>query len=169
MLKSHQTQRIYAMGARLGLLESGNKNDMLHTLVYKHSGKESIRSLTDDEYRTVIQDMSEQLRIQNTKVPEVHPYKKKKYEDGGRGKISEGQQRKVWQLMYSLEKLDTSPSSAKLGDRLCGIIRKELHIDCVPKAPFKWLTYKDGSKLIEKLKKYIDNAQRRKDGVRAEV
>lgn len=35
MLKPQQTQRIYAMAARLGVLESGNKNDMLHTIVYR--------------------------------------------------------------------------------------------------------------------------------------
>lgn len=54
--------------------------------------------------------------------------------------------------MYSLEKLDKKPSSAKLGDRLCGIIKKELHIDALPKYPFAWLTYQQGVKLIEILK-----------------
>lgn len=79
--------------------------------------------------------------------------------------MSDGQRRKVWRLMYQLEELDDKPSSAKLGDRLCGIIKKELHIDCTSKQPFRWLTYQQGSKLIEKLKKYVENAQRRKGGV----
>ena len=79
--------------------------------------------------------------------------------------MSDGQQRKVWRLMYQLETLDEKPSSARLGDRLCGIIRKELSVDCVAKQPFRWLTYQQGVKLIEILKKYVANAQRRKDGV----
>ena len=80
--------------------------------------------------------------------------------------MSDGQQRKVWRLMYQLEKLDEKPSAARLGDRLCGIIRKEIHIDCIARQPFRWLTYQQGVKLIEILKKYVANAQRRKDGVR---
>lgn len=163
MLKPQQTQRIYAMVARLGVLESGNKNDMLHTIVYRLTQKESIRSLDENEYKTVVSELAERLKLQNLTEP-PKPYKKKKYEDSGRGKMSDGQRRKVWQLMYQLEKYDTEPTTAKLGDRLCGIIKKELKIDCTSKQPFRWLTYNQGVTLIEKLKKYIDSAQRRKAG-----
>lgn len=166
MIKKSQIQRVYAMGARLGLVESGNKNDMLHTLVFGITNKDSISSLTEGEYKEVVRELASRLRIQNTDAPPTHPYKAKKFEESGRGMMSDGQQRKVWQLMYQLEKLDEKPSSAKLGERLCGIIRKELNVDCVEKQPFRWLTYQQGVKLIEILKKYIANAQRRKDGVR---
>ena len=54
----------------------------------------------------------------------MHPFKAQKREEKGIGKMSDGQIRKVWQLMYSLEKLDIKPSRARLGDRLCGIIKK---------------------------------------------
>lgn len=165
MLKPQQTQRIYAMGARLGILEHGNKNDNLHTLVYQLTKKESVKSLNEDEYHIVVKNLAERLKLQNLEVPPRKPYKKQKYEDSGRGKMSEGQQRKVWRLMYQLEALDKEPSSAKLGDRLCGIIKKELHIDCTSKQPFRWLTYEQGVKLIEKLKYYVESAQRGKDGV----
>lgn len=165
MLKPQQTQRIYAMGARLGLVESGNKNDLLHELVYSITDKDSIRELTEQEYKKVIKELAERLKLQNLEEPPRKPYKAQKYEDSGRGKMSDGQKRKVWRLMYQLEELDTNPSTAKLGDRLCGIIKKELHIDCNSKQPFRWLTYEQGSKLIEKLKIYVANAQRRKDGV----
>lgn len=165
MIKKSQIQRIYAMGARLGILEHGNKDDMLHALVYRITQKESVRSLTEDEYREVVKELAEQLKVQNLEAPPSHPFKAKKYEESGRGMMSEGQQRKVWRLMYQLEKLDEKPSSARLGDRLCGIIRKELNIDCIAKQPFRWLTFRQGSKLIEIIKKYIANAQRGKDGV----
>ncbi|MGN1201865.1 MAG: phage protein GemA/Gp16 family protein [Eubacterium sp.] len=165
MLKPHQTQRIYAMGARLGLLESGNKNDLLHELVYGITEKSSIRELSEQEYKEVVKELAERLKLQNLEIPPCHPYKAQRYEDSGRGKMSDGQKRKVWRLMYQLEELDEKPSSAKLGDRLCGIIKKELHIDSIPKQPFIWLTYQQGVTLIEIIKKYVANAQRRKDGV----
>lgn len=164
MIKKSQIQRIYAMGARLGVLESGNKDDMLHSIVFRITNKESIRSLTEQEYYTVTSELADRLKRQNLGVPTPHPYKKKRFEESGRGMMSDGQQRKVWRLMYQLEELDDKPSTARLGDRLCGIIRKELHIDCVAKQPFRWLTYQQGVKLIEILKKYVANRQRRKAG-----
>lgn len=166
MLKPQQTQRIYAMGARLGLVENGNKNDLLHELVYGISEKSSIRELSEQEYKAVVKELAERLKLQNLEDPPRRPFKAQKYDESGRGKMSDGQQRKVWQLMYQLEELDNKPSSAKLGDRLCGIIKKELHVDAISKQPFRWLTYQQGITLIEKLKKYVANAQRRKDGVR---
>lgn len=152
------------MGARLGLVESGNKNDLLHELVYGTTEKSSVRELTEQDYKKVVKELAERLKLQNLEEPPRKPYKKQKFEDSGRGKMSDGQRRKVWRLMYQLEELDDKPSSAKLGDRLCGIIKKELHIDCTSKQPFRWITYQQGSNLIEKLKKYVANAQRRKDG-----
>ena len=166
MLKPQQTQKIYAMGARLGLVRSGNKDDLLHELVYGITQKDSVRELTEQEYKKVIKELAERLKLQNLEEPPRRPYKAQKYDESGRGKMSDGQQRKVWQLMYQLEELDDKPSASKLGDRLCGIIKKELHIDAISKQPFRWLTYQQGITLIEKLKKYVANAQRRKDGVR---
>lgn len=168
MLKPQQTQRIYAMAARLGLLESGNKNDMLHAMVYRLTQKESIRSLDENEYKVVITELINQLKVDSLQEP-PKPYRMKKYEDCGKGKMSDGQQRKVWRLMYQLEALDAHKSTAQLVERLCGIIKRELHIDCSTKQPFRWLTYDQGVKLIERLKKYVENAQRRKDGARRKV
>lgn len=164
MIKSAQVRRIYAMGARLGILESGSRDDLLHALVCRVTGKVSVRSLTEEEYHAVAKELAEQLRAQSLEAPPTKPYKAKKHEESGRGMMSEGQQRKAWALMYQLEQLDEKPSAARLGDRLCGIIRRELHIDCAAKQPFRWLTYAQGVKLIEILKKYVSNAQRRKDG-----
>lgn len=157
MLKAQQTQKIYAMAAKAGVLESGNKNDMLHTIVYRLTTKESIRSLDESEYKAVVSELAQMLKLQNLE-PSQSP---RKYNDSGRGKMSDGQRRKVWQLMYQLEKYDSKQSTAKLGDRLCGIIKKELKIDCTTKQPFRWLTYQQGVTLIEKLKKYVKSAQRR--------
>lgn len=48
-MTKQQIQRIYAMGAVLGILESGNKRDNLHLLVESITGKDSISSLTQEE------------------------------------------------------------------------------------------------------------------------
>lgn len=162
MLKSQQTQKIYAMAARLGLVENGNRNDLLHELIYSKTEKSSVRELNEQEYKAVICELAGRLKIQNLEEPSN---KKSKVYKQGRNGITEGQQKKVWQLMYQLEKYDKEPSTASLGQRLCGIIKKELHIDASVKDPMAWLTYENGFKLIEKLKKYIENAKRRKDGV----
>lgn len=169
MIKPQQTQRIYAMGARLGILEHGNRNDNLHTLVYQLTQKESIRSLNDKEYNLVVKELAERIKLQNMDAPPCHPYKAKKFEDSGRGKMSDGQKRKVWRLMYQLQDLDDKPPQVSLGSRLCGIIKKELRVDATPKQPFIWVTYQQAVKLIEVLKKYLANAQRRKDGVERKI
>lgn len=78
MLKPQQTQRIYAMGARLGLVESGNKNDLLHELVYSIAQKNSVRELDEQEYRKVVADLANKLKIANLTEPKtVHPSKHK--------------------------------------------------------------------------------------------
>ena len=68
MLKPQQTQRIYAMGARLGLVESGNKNDLLHELVFSISQKNSVRELDEKEYKRLFLSLlysSKQLILQS--------------------------------------------------------------------------------------------------------
>ena len=64
--------------------------------------------------------------------------------------------------MYELEEL--SPSSAALGDRLCGIIKKEFKIDATSEKPLVWLSYSDASKMIEVLKRYVSSAERKARG-----
>lgn len=161
MTKSQRTQRIYALGSRLGLLENGNKDDLLHNLVFRLTGKERIRDLNESEAKAVINDMIAQLKIDNLDEP---PHPRHKYESVP-GMISVGQQKMVWKLMYQLRDLDIEKSSATLGSRLCSIIKKELNTDSTPKKPFKWINHGQGCKLIEVLKKYVRSAQRRKESV----
>lgn len=161
MTQKQRTQRIYALGSRLGLLENGNKDDLLHNLVFRLTGKKHISSLSETEYKTVINDMYTQLKIDSYEAP---PHPKPRYEFVP-GMMSVGQQKMVWKLMYQLKELDVVLSKASLGDRLCSIIKKELHSDATAKEPFKWLSYKQGSKLIEILKKYNISAKRRKENV----
>lgn len=159
-MTKQQIQRIYGMGAVLGILESGNKRDNLHLLVESLTGKDSIRSLSEDEYRTVVHELSERIHIKNLQEPPPKIRRTARYEEQPGG-MSEGQQRKVWHLMYELKKLDVKKSKKTLGERLCGIIKKEIGVDAIPEKPMVWLTYEQGSKLIEAIKRYIRSAERR--------
>ena len=72
------------------------------------------------------------------------------------------QQSLAWRLIYRLKELDTSPNSASAGERMAGAIRKELGITTVEgKDIFRWVSFDDGAKLIEKLKMYVRSAERR--------
>ena len=163
MLKASQIQKIYGMAAQLGLVENGHKNDLLHEMIFALTEKKSVKNLNELEYKIVVKKLAEELKVKNLTDP---PSKIRNNINRNKNGITAGQQKKVWQLMYSLEKLDKTPSTATLGQRLCGIIKKELNIDASIKSPMEWLSYANGSKLIEKLKVYIANAekQRRKDG-----
>lgn len=162
MLNKAQVQKIYAMGSKLGMVDSKNhSDDMLHNLVYNLTGKDSIKNLSSDEYKTVAAELAVRLKIEQLAptAPPKQP-RKKQHKSTAKG-MSEGQQRKVWSLMYQLAKYDTEPVPATKGERLCGIIKKELHIDCTATKPFEWLGFEEGNKLIEKLKIYVRSAERK--------
>ena len=44
---------LYAIASRVGLVESGNKNDDFHTLVYRLTKKQSVKDLTEKEFYVV--------------------------------------------------------------------------------------------------------------------
>lgn len=161
MLDKARVQRIYGMGAALGMLDRENhSDDMLHNLVFGLTGKNSVKSLDYDEYKAVVGELAERIKISQMEVPPVRAkaYRAKKHQDTARG-MTEGQQRKIWHLMYKLSEFDAAPSSATKGERLCGIIKRELSIDASANKPFVWLGFADGNKLIEVLKNYVKSAQ----------
>jgi len=160
MATAQQTQRVYAMGAALGLVESGHKDDLLHTLVEALTGQTSVRQLTTEQYKKVIAELAGQIKAANLTPPTPHKAKRQKKYEETPGGITSGQQKKVWALMYQLQGCDKEVGSASLGERLCAIIKRELNIDATPKAPLKWLKYKQGSRLIEALKGYCGSAER---------
>lgn len=154
-IEHHQRKAIYAFGSFVGIRENGNSNDKLHNLVYAETGRSHISELTYDEAEKVIKRLKEIMRGQPT-------HAKRTAKDSPSG-TTRGQQQLVWHLMYTLVGYDECPAMASLGERLCGIIKKQLHIDASPKEPFKWLNYREGSRLIEILKKYIASIEKRLD------
>ncbi len=154
-MTSKQIQRIYKLGAVLNLI----KNDDLHALVYNLTGKTHVSQLNDNEYKLVENELTERIKLSHLSPP---PKKRKKCgctrDSAG---MTEGQQKKVWQLMYALAGRDRKPSSATVGIRLCGIIKRQFKIDVTAQQPFRWLNYRQGSQLIEILKGYVSSAGRR--------
>ena len=90
------------------------------------------------------------------------PGRKGKEHPSRPGGVTSGQQKKIWALMYELQKYDEAPGTASLGDRLCAVIKKELKVDAVARTPFVWLDGDAGNKLIEILKRYVESARRKR-------
>ena len=153
-INAQQIRKIYAIGNALGIVERGNEDDDLHALVSALTGKDSVKSLTYAEAQAVITDLQKRQGAAPLPrhKPKTHPERP--------GGATDGQQRKVWALMYQLAKADKEPSAASLGERLCGIIRKELKVDSTPQQPFIWLDFRACNKLSEVLKGYVNNAKR---------
>ena len=158
-LTAVEIRKVYALGARLGLVESNNKNDALHALVEGITGKGSVSKLNADEYKDVMTELYTRLRLSQLEPPPER-HSKKRYESNP-GKITEGQQRKVWALMYQLAGCDIEPSTASLGERLSGIIKRQFGVDATERQPMKWLSYKQGNQLIEIIKNYVKSAERK--------
>lgn len=153
----YQMKKIYAIAHALGITEPGNREDELHLLVLGLTGKESIRGLTYREASTVA------ARLEELQGGEAPPKRKKQEREhpSRPGGITSGQQKKVWALMYELKKYDEVPNEVHLGDRLCAVIKKELGVDAIARKPFAWLDFGQGNHLIEVLKGYVVNAERR--------
>lgn len=146
---------IYALGAKLGMVERGGGHaDALHALVQGLTGKESITALTPAEAQAVLAE------LRRRSAPVAAPQKKRprKYE-AMPGGLSEGQQKKVWYLMYQLEKYDPAPEGVQLRDRLCGLISRQFGVTAFPTQPFRFLTFSQGNAMIEGLKKLTERKE----------
>lgn len=144
-------KHIFGLARKAGMVgDDGNRD--LHSLISSVCGKESLTEINSSDYFRIV----EELKKRGLKQA-VH----KKHESRSTQGMTQGQIRKVWYLMYELKKYDNRKYSATIGERLCGIIKRELGIDAIPEKPFVWLGYQDGSKLIERLKNYVYNAEKR--------
>lgn len=156
-IEAFQKKKIYAIGNALGLVENGNDNDDLHLLIGGITGKDSVKVLTYTEANAVISHLEQLQKNSKGAPPKRTTHKTYTSVPGG---ITIGQQRKVWALMYELEKYDKEPSTASLGDRVAGIIKNSLHLDGTAKNPMAWLDFHTGEKLIETIKRYIESAKK---------
>ena len=146
-----QIQAIYVIGAKCGLVERGNKQDNLHTLIYQLTEKESVSELTEEQAAAVIRRLKSEEAAVIAADEQVKAF------------ISEAQIKKIFGLMYELAAL--SPSQAKVKDRLCGIIQKELGLKVNPRSDiFRGFSERQGARLIDALKRYVRQAKRKGEG-----
>lgn len=152
-INTYQIRKIYAIAGALGMT-SRDGDDVLHDLVSGMTGKQHITELTAAEGYDVIAELEKKQGAAPMPRRRGRPRR-----PAAPGHASEGQMRKAWALMYQLEA--ASPSKTPLGERLCGIIKKETGVDAWVKDPFAWLDYKTCSCLLEALKGYVKTAQKK--------
>ena len=165
MATKEQIKRIYGLGTGLGIVGK-DRDDMLHELVYSITGKESVKDLDDNDFKTVQNELINRMKLADPNHPlyKSKPKKNSKSENveiGRKGMATSEQQNLCWRYCYRLKELDPNPKSADVGDRLIGAIDKILGVTASKKQPFRWIDQEQCSKLIEQLKRYVNTAERR--------
>ncbi len=146
----------------------GMSDDDRRALICGLTGKESTKELTDKETESVIGE----LRKRCGSVPSVPipPEKRnpKAYKPAVPGMMTTEQQSLAWRYIYRLRELDEKPrlhddgTPVTPGERMAGAIYKVCGITTKSgENIFKWVSFKDGEKLIEKLKQYVNTAEKK--------
>ena len=161
-IKAHDIQRIYAIAAKMGILESGSHDDMLHQLVQTLTGKDSIRDLTSSEAVTVIDDLERRSGYR----PAPRRKRSPASADYPPGQMTEAQGKTCWGMAYDIIQLEqlTIPAADVLRDaayKLLGVT-----INTASGNPWRMISQQDGSRLIESLKRRLEfavvNGERRR-------
>ncbi len=148
------TRNLYALAAKNGLVEHGNKEDPFHQIVYSVTGKTSVKDLTNREMQMVENEIfrrtndnisGDKIRNQEA-VPDM---------------MSPAQQSLAWRLMYKIRQYDVKVSNKTVGARLAGVVRKNLKISASDTDPLKWVNAENGNRLIETLKRYVKSAEKK--------
>ena len=149
-----QVKNIYAIAAKLGMVDRSSHDDALHGLVQGLTGKTSVKDLTHAEALEVLTE------LRKRSAPAAAPQKKRprKYDETPGG-VSAAQQKKVWYLMFQLEKFDPAPEGVQLRDRLCGFIGKQFGVTAFPTQPFRFLSGEQGSALIDALNRLTQDKE----------
>lgn len=130
-----QVRVLYAIASRLGLVGRDHDDD-LHLIIYNMFKKESVKELTENQYKKVLRYLD---NLTNNTENVMITNKQKEY---------------VMSLMQQL--VEINPTKHTLEERLSGIVHKHLGITPYPKQPLIWVNKKQGSKLIVILKDYIN-------------
>lgn len=122
--------------------ELGMTDEDLHALVYRETGKESLRKLTARELGTV-------ARVLQAMKDGVRRDTRSKRTDGGGNPATVQQRRKIWHLCDALGWNDDFRRIQGFARRLTGTDRLE------------WLTPAQCEKVIEALKAMLDRERRK--------
>lgn len=146
-ISKEEIKKLYGIAASAGLVDSSNHNeDGFHQIVYQVSGKNSVRELTQEEYRKVKSRLREYTMLTDENTD---------------GMITIRQKRKIYAQMIELSEL--SPSEKSRDERLCGIVRKTLKISSFPSEPLKWVKKKEATKLIQIIGFYIETERNKRE------
>lgn len=149
-----KSRNLYAIAAKNGLVEHGNKEDPFHQIVYSLTGKTSVKDLTSREMKQV---ETEIIRRTNSNISGDRI----KSQESVTGMMSPAQQSLAWRLMYQIQRYDVKVSDKSVGARLAGVVRKSLKISASDTDPLKWVNAENGNKLIETLKRYVKSAEKK--------
>ena len=149
-----KTRFLYAIAAKNGLVEHGNKDDPFHQIVYSVTGKTSVKELTNCEMKRVENEIRNRIgeNVSGDKI---------KNQEAVAGMMSPAQQSLAWRLMYRIQRYDVKVSDKSVGARLAGVVRKSLKISASDTDPLKWVNAENGNKLIETLKRYVKSAEKK--------
>ena len=147
-------KKLYAIAAKNGLVERGNKDDALHQIIFSITGKTSAKELTAREIKAVETEIFKRYgnKVSGNKI---------RNQEAVEGMMSPAQQSLAFRYMYEIESYDLKPSSKTVGERLAGIVHKELNLTAFPDKPLLWVDAKDGNRLIEILKHYLTSAEKK--------
>lgn len=149
MATGKQIQRIYALGAKCGLLdrERGNDDD-LHLWIKQWSLKDHISELTEKQADFIIARL---IDYQNNVCPP---------KPAEREFITDEQKKFCFSLAYKLAKL--SPSGVDVRERLRGLICKVTNRNIKTDGDiFYKVTRNEGTQIIETLKRMIRSEERK--------
>lgn len=150
MATGKQIQRIYALGAKCGLLdrERGNDDD-LHLWIKQWSRKDHISELTEKQADFIIARLIDyQNNVCPPKPADIEP-------------ITGAQQSFCFRLTYKLAQV--SPSEIDVRERLRGLICKVTNRNIQTDGDiFYKVTRNEGTQIIEMLKRIIRSEERKK-------
>lgn len=161
-MTAEQRKTIFGLSKGLNM-----NNDELHIMVSGLTGRESLKELTDPQTEDVIRELRYRMRYSDNTKPVKKTAPKEKPE-AVPGMMTAEQQSLAWRLMYRLQELDKKPrfhengQSVTVGERMAGAVNKILGITTAPgENIFRWVSFDEGSRLIEGLKRYVRSAERK--------
>lgn len=155
-----QRKTIFGLSKGLGM-----NNDELHIMVSGLTGCGSLKELDDKQADVVLREL--RYRNYGNNKPVKKTASKEKSETVP-GMMTAEQQSLAWRLMFRLQELDEKPRLNEngkpftVGERMAGAINTILGITAKPgKNIFNWVSFENGTKLIEGLKRYVQSAERK--------
>lgn len=142
MITKTEIKVLYSVASKHGLAGHDHDDD-LHLIIYNMFGKDSVKKLTENQYKKVLRYID---NLTNSTKNGMITSKQKKY---------------VMGLMQQLVKIN--PSSATLEERLARIVHKHLGNTAIPQDPLIWVTKKQAQVLIVILKDYIEYEKKKNE------